>query len=593
MHRPTLQLAPVFALAAVLFSALSPAAAARPDERRAVLDAMSAELKRTVDQLRLENHLAPYYVGFRLVEMRSVAVTGRFGAITHDDADHIRRVAVDVRVGDYAFDSSPDPDDLGFDDVYAFRPPHDAPIDDDPAVLRGTLWLLADAAYKQALSSHLRKRARKVTEVEQEHVDSFARVKPVESIAPVLSLNADTARWRALVERLSARYRGAKGLLEGGVRISADHVRTYLVTSEGHRMVQERVLYSFGTEAVARAKDGMLLDQGRTYYGRARAHLPDEKALAADVDQVIADLAALAEAPLADPYNGPAILEPEAAGVFFHEAVGHRLEGERQKDDNEGQTFKGQIGARILPDFITVRDDPTLERFGGFALNGFYKYDDEGVLARNVVLVEDGVLKTFLTSRTPVKDARTSNGHGRAQGIQRPVARMANLIVEGRDPVPYDQLKARLLDEVRKQGKPYGLIIRDITGGSTNTSTYGYQAFKGSPRMVYKVDAETGEESLVRGVEIVGTPLTAVSKIMAAADKIGVFNGYCGAESGYVPVSTVAPAMLFREIELQRTERLKERPPVLPAPWAKAQPAGGAQQKGVQKVGKPSKGVSP
>jgi hypothetical protein len=125
-----------------------------------------------------------------------------------------------------------------------------------------------------------------------------------------------------------------------------------------------------------------------------------------------------------------------------------------------------------------------------------------------------------------------------------------------------------LLAEVKKQGKPYGLIIRDIIGGSTNTSTYGYQAFKGMPRLVYRVDAKTGAETLVRGVEMVGTPLTVVSKVMAVGDEPGVFNGYCGAESGYVPVSAVAPATLFSEIELQRTQKEKERPPILPAPWA-------------------------
>jgi predicted Zn-dependent protease len=316
----------------------------------------------------------------------------------------------------------------------------------------------------------------------------------------------------------------------------------------------------------------MLLDQGQTLYGRTLAELPDERGLAGMVDEAVGHLAALARAPVADPYTGPAILEPEATGVFFHETVGHRLEGERQKDENEGRTFKGQVGQAILPAFLSLRDDPTLRTSAGLSLNGYYPYDDEGVASRNTILVEKGVLRTYLTGRTPVEDAPKSNGHGRAQGTQRPVARMGNLIIEAADAVPRATLKRMLLDETRKAGKPYGLIIRDITGGSTNTSNYGYQAFKGSPRMVYRVDATTGAETLVRGVEMVGTPLTAVNKIIAASQETGVFNGFCGAESGYVPVSTVAPATLFREIELQRTQRQKERTPLLPAPWA---PAGG------------------
>ena len=133
------------------------------------------------------------------------------------------------------------------------------------------------------------------------------------------------------------------------------------------------------------------------------------------------------------------------------------------------------------------------------------------------------------------------------------------------------QLKAQMLEEVRRQGKPYGLIIRDILGGSTNTQSFGSQTFRGQPTMVYRVDAQTGDETLVRGVEMVGTPLSSVAKIVATSDTVGVFNGYCGAESGMVPVSTVAPAVLFTEIELQRAQKTSERPPILPPPWRESE----------------------
>jgi predicted Zn-dependent protease len=260
----------------------------------------------------------------------------------------------------------------------------------------------------------------------------------------------------------------------------------------------------------------------------------------------------------------------EAAGVFFHETVGHRLEGERQNDEKEGRTFKGQVGRRVLPSFLSVIDDPTV-RAGGdkpVSLNGWYSYDDEGVLARKVTLIDGGVLKDYLKSRTPITGSLRSNGHGRAEGTADPMGRMANLFLRSTKQVSIAKLKEMLLEEVRRQGKPFGLIIRDITGGSTNTSNFGYQAFKGQPRLVYRVDAKTGAETLVRGVEMVGTPLTTVSRIVATSDTEGVFNGFCGAESGFVPVSTVAPAVLMSEIELQRTQKAAERPPLLPAPWA-------------------------
>jgi predicted Zn-dependent protease len=213
---------------------------------------------------------------------------------------------------------------------------------------------------------------------------------------------------------------------------------------------------------------------------------------------------------------------------------------------------------------------------GTTALNGTYAYDEQGVPAQRTVLVRDGRLERFLLSRKPVKPFDRSNGHGRAQGTRQPMARMSNLLVESRKAIGAEELKRMLMAEARRQGKPYGLIVRDITGGNTNTASYGYQAFKGTPRLVYRVDSHTGKEELVRGVELVGTPLSSVNRVLATGDRPRAFNGYCGAESGYVPVSTVAPAVLVGELELQRVGRATERSPILPAPWSEAGGGGGA-----------------
>lgn len=546
------------------------ASAAKPDERVAILSTMAAELDRSQANLKLGEHEAPYYIGYRVVDSDSTAVDARFGAIITDERSKERFAVVDVRVGDYTFDSVPDPADEGMDfgDLTGFRPSKRAPIDDEPGALAATLWLLTDRGYKESLASYLRKQAKKVTTVKDTHVDSFTREAPVEHQDPNQVFTVDRAAWRDLARRLSKRFRAAPNLLEGSVRIAADHTRTFVVTTEGTRLIKDHVIYSVSFVGIGQAKDGMLLEQGETFYGQRFDQLPDAATLERLIDQALVNLDALAKAPLADPYTGPAILEPEATGVFFHETIGHRLEGERQNDENEGRTFKGQLGQQIVPPFITIRDNPLLVAYEKQPLNGHYRHDDQGVPAQDVVLVDKGVLKTFLMSRTPVEGVKRSNGHGRAQRIARPMARMGNLIVSSDKRVPRAKLKAMLLEQVRKQKKPYGLIIRDITGGSTNTSNYGYQAFKGTPRMVYKVDAKTGAETLVRGVEMVGTPLTVISKIIAASEETGVFNGYCGAESGYVPVSAIAPATLFSEIELQRSQRDKERPPLLSPPWA-------------------------
>jgi predicted Zn-dependent protease len=350
------------------------------------------------------------------------------------------------------------------------------------------------------------------------------------------------------------------------VRVTADKTVRYFVSSEGSRILTEQTLYGVHVMAVTRADDGQLLDDSRDFYAPTEGSLPTDAQLKDAADQVVDELLAMRAAPALDPYTGPALLEPPAAGVLFHEAVGHRLEGDRQDDDTEGKTFKGQVGHRLLPDFIGLADDPTLKDWNGVPVNGFYEYDEEGVPALRTSLVEKGVLKGFLLSRHPVEGFLRSNGHGRAQGSRRPVARMANLVVTSTRQVSDAELKKMLVQEAKRQGKPFGLIIRDITGGNTNTSTYGYQAFKGIPRIVYKVDVRDGKETLARGVEIVGTPLASMNRILATGKTAGVFNGFCGAESGSVPVSTVAPPTLLQEIELQRAQEGKDRPPLLPNP---------------------------
>jgi len=378
----------------------------------------------------------------------------------------------------------------------------------------------------------------------------------------------DRDEWARRVRVASGGMRRHPDILDSDVRFQVTREVRYLVNSEGSRLITDRTIWGVHIEAAARAPDGLVLAHGRSFYGASEGELPAADALIAEVEKVAGELEALRKAPALDPYTGPAILMEEATGVLFHEVIGHRLEGERLGDESEGQTFKGQLGQRVIPSFLDVSDDPTRRKLAGVSLNGFYEYDDEAVPAQPVTLIEKGILRTYLMSRKPVTGVLGSNGHGRAEGNGDPMARMGVTIVGSRKQVPPAKLKQMLLEEVRRQGKPFGLIIRDITGGNTNTTSYGYQAFKGVPRLVYKVDVKTGAETLVRGVEMVGTPLASIGKIVATSDTAKVFNGYCGAESGFVPVTTVAPQVLLTEIELERSHRVRQKPTVLPPPWA-------------------------
>ncbi len=278
------------------------------------------------------------------------------------------------------------------------------------------------------------------------------------------------------------------------------------------------------------------------------------------------ELEGLVAAPINDPTVGPALLTGRAAAVFFHEVFGHRAEGHRQKDVTEGQTFSKKVGEQILPDFLSIADDTTLKKLGNQDLLGYYQFDDEGVPAQRVALVDHGVLKNFEMSRSPLVGFPRSNGHGRRQLGATPVSRQGNLIVQSTKTVTSAQLRAKLIELIKAQGKPYGLLIDDIAGGFTFTGRGQPQAFQVLPLVVYKVFPDGRPDELVRGVDIVGTPLAALTKIVATGDTTEVFNGYCGAESGSVPVSAASPAILTSELEVQKKESSTDRPPILPPP---------------------------
>jgi predicted Zn-dependent protease len=356
--------------------------------------------------------------------------------------------------------------------------------------------------------------------------------------------------------------------------LSVQNETDYFASSEGSRLVTPHLAARLVVFAVTRADDGMDLFRAQTFEAETVEGLPAQPELEAAMRELGKSLEALRKAQVTEPFDGPAILSGRAAAVFFHEVLGHRLEGQRQRGDEEGQTFTKDIGKEVLPTFLSVADDPTVTTFGKTWLSGSYEYDDEGQKARRVDLIDDGVLKTFLMSRLPIASFGASNGHGRAQTGRVPTGRQGNLIVTSTKTEPESELRKQLIDEAKKQGKPYGLYFEDISSGFAVTTRSSPQAFQVIPLVVYRVYADGRPDELVRGVSIVGTPLASMKRILATGDKSEVFNGECGAESGTVPVSAVSPAMLLSEMETQRQPQGTARPPILPIPGAEiASPA--------------------
>jgi predicted Zn-dependent protease len=259
-------------------------------------------------------------------------------------------------------------------------------------------------------------------------------------------------------------------------------------------------------------------------------------------------------------------LSGRAAGVFFHEIFGHRVEGNRQRNVDDGQTFAGKLNQPILPSFLSVEFDPSLRKVGNIELMGHYLYDDQGVKGQRVTVVDKGVLKTFLLDRAPLKTFNKSNGHGRAEPGFMPVSRQSNLLVDSSKTMSNDDLMNQLRQEAKKQGKPFGLYFDNIEGGFTTTGRGSANAFNVLPNVVYRIYTDGRAPELVRGVDLIGTPLTAFAKIIATGDKKDVFNGVCGAESGGVPVSAAAPPLLVSEVEVQKKATSQETAPILPAP---------------------------
>jgi predicted Zn-dependent protease len=375
------------------------------------------------------------------------------------------------------------------------------------------------------------------------------------------------------VRALSKIFREYPDVYQNIVMLTVQNETDYFASSEGSRVVEPHTQARLVVFAVTRADDGMDLFRAQTFEAETVAGLPAQPELEAAMRDLGKSLEALRKAPATEPFDGPVILSGRAAAVFFHEVLGHRLEGQRQRGDEEGQTFTKELNKEVLPTFLSVADDPTLTTFGSTWLSGSYAYDDEGQKAQRVSLIQDGVLKTFLMSRLPIASFSASNGHGRASTGHVPTGRQGNLIVSSTKSVPETELRKELIAEAKKQGKPYGLYFEDISSGFAVTTRNSPQAFQVIPLVVWRVYVDGRPDELVRGVSIVGTPLAAMKRILATGDKSEVFNGECGAESGTIPVSAVAPAMLLSEMETQRQPQGTARPPILPIPGVEAEPA--------------------
>ena len=524
-----------------------------------VFSAMKAEMDRSLRNLKVETFGPPYFLAYRLIDDATVRLISAFGAPVRQEREEDRTLYVEARVGDASFDNT----DLTYNGKSGSAAAQ-------PDVLRHHLWSLTDDAYKSAVAGYLEKKAKKATELERDKLDDLSKEASYTASVPNASVAPDAAAVRGLLQAASAQFKRYPWVHGSYAYVELERTRRYLLTSEGARIATpyESAPFSLVLNAWTRADDGMRLDNRRSWVASSFKDLPPLDVVEGEIDSLAQELKAARESPVQAPFSAPAILDPEMAGVFFHEALGHKLEGQRQRDPNESQVFRDEVGLRVIPDFLSVVDDPTMKQFDGITLHGAYDYDDDGVPAQKVVLVDHGVLKNFLMSRWPIKGFSRSNGHGRAGPMNHASGRMANLMVIAHQPVTRAELKMRLMALARAQGKPYGFLLVGSSGGENPNNRRAAQTLEARPRLIFRIDARTGVETAVRGVKMVGTPLVVLNRIVAAGDDMKVSNAFtCGAESGQVPVDQIAPSLLVSNIELQRVPEERARPPILPSPF--------------------------
>jgi predicted Zn-dependent protease len=544
------------------------ALSAQPASSDPLLDAMKTELNRSADKLKNAEATPLYYIGYEVYDKTSYSLSAQEGTVYSEDDRRNRTLDVDVRVGSTSLDNTHEIKGNNSSGNSSRQEAFSIPIENDPAPLRAEIWNLTDRAYKAAEDQYAKVKMNKsVTAEEEDKSDDFSRARADDFYEKSAFPAFDRDKFRGMARRLSDKFKAYDFIYDSDVRFTVDTNNRYMVNSDSASLVTGNTYVRFIYSLVTRTKDGMDLSRVKIYDSDTPAEIPDEAVIARDMDASIAELKALRDAPPEQPYSGPVLLQSRAAGVFFHEILGHRLEGHRQKSEESGQTFAKKVGQPIMPAFLSLYDDPGQYRFGSQFLRGSYRYDDETAPARKAVLVENGVLKGFLMGRSPIKNFPESNGHGRRSEGHGAVARMGNLVAVSTKMVPYAELRKKLIEEVKKSGKPYGLVVTDIAGGFTITERYLPQSFSVNVTMGYKVYPDGRPDEAVRGLNLIGTPLQTFSRILETGDDYAVFNGSCGAESGWVPVSSVAPSLLFSEMETEKVQKSNTKPPVLKPPF--------------------------
>ena len=508
----------------------------------------------------------PYYISLRVEDSKKQTISTTFGALIDSHEDHSRSLTPTVRVGSYKFDNF-HPGGQSFMNNYTSV---SIPFDDNAKAIQLTIWNALDKSYQKSVNNlGSIKSSQAVTVAAEDKSLDFSKTEVEKYFEPAMSEKQsrfDPKKWEVRLRKYSALFLKDSHIISGTANFNFETSRKYYIDTDGSESAQNATSARIFISGIIKADDGMELPLYLSYFSFTPEGLPDDKTIENDVQKLVDKLIQIRTAPVVQPYTGPALLLGSASGVFFHEIFGHRVEGQRMRNESDGQTFKKKVGESVLPLTFSVYMDPELKNYKGQDLSGHYIIDDQGVRGERVNVVENGILKNFLMTRTPIDGFPRSNGHARASNGMEVTARQSNLIVSTSDLKTDDQLRQLLIAEAKAQGKEYGYVFASVSGGFTMNSTYMPNAFNVTPIEVYRVYVDGRPDEMVRGVNLVGTPLSMFSQIICAGGKSEIFIGFCGAESGTVPVTAISPSILVRQVEMQRNSKSQNRPPILDRP---------------------------
>lgn len=527
-----------------------------------LLQTLEKELDRNMQVLKGKPEPV-YLLSYRVDEVKKYSIGATFGDLTSSDSTLERILTIQVRLGSMALDNFHElRDDAS--EYFRYRRYVYLPLNDEPEAIAQILWRETDETYREAVKRFEKIKANVAVKVESDDKAPDYSIADVNQYyAPKENWHVNVTDWENRLQNYAALLAHDKAIIKGTATARFVFERKYYVNSDGTSIVQNQTYSHLYVSGEAQADDGMELPLHNSYFAHLPTELPNDRVITEDTKEMIATLIALKNAPIVDPYTGPALLTSEAAGVFFHEIFGHRVEGQRMKQESDGQTFKKKLNEEILNPDISVIFDPTIMIYKGIPLNGSFLYDDEGVKGEKTIVVDQGVLKNFLMTRTPIDNFPKSNGHARAQAGLQPVSRQSNLIVETNKPYTDSELRTMLIEEAKAQGREYGYLFHRVQGGFTMTGRYMPNSFNVTPLEVYRIYVDGREDEIVRGVDLVGTPLAMFSQIEGVGDTPGNFAGTCGAESGGIPAGCCSPALFVKRIEMQKKSKAQNRPPVL------------------------------